>query len=186
MTPLFIAEVKTKSPFKLFRVQYSQHLLLDLALEHGDIVAGHTEEPWGGSIESFREIATEAHACGKLAIAKGWHRHDAEVWDALDAGADLVLVVGRVPAPELAPVCIYEPETHTELMKLADRTQRVMWNSRELSTGERRHFDAGWALSVHGGWLCQASFITKPCDVIHGVDAFIVGEHLPTFVEAMS
>lgn len=191
MTPLFIAEVKTESPFG-FKSERNWADLLDLAIEHADIVAVHTDERWGGS---FGQLAAAAEQIRRIRIderrplllAKGIHEHDSEVRMALNCGADLVLVVGRQPPRELVPACIWEPANGRALLDLQDPTMKVMWNARDLETGAPIPSALGpqWAREMHRGWLCQASFIRTPDDVNPLVNAFIVGEHLPTFVEAL-
>lgn len=192
--PLFIAEVKTRSPFG-FTSPHPWGQLLHMAIEHGDVVAVHTDERWGGS---FAHLAEAARVLGKvgfpdrphpdrnrpLLLAKGLHPSDDDVRHCLDCGADIVLVVGRPPARELAPVCIWEPTTFDDLRCVRSHAQRVMWNERDLIRGGRKHSGTiSDARSVHAGWLGQASFIRSPTDVHAEVDAFIVGEHLPSFVK---
>lgn len=191
MTPLFIAEVKTESPFG-FKSERSWNDLLDVAVEHGDMIAVHTDERWGGSFaqlyaaaERLRRIDIDDRR--PLLLAKGIHAHDSEVRMALNCGADLVLVVDRQPPRELAPACIWEPTYFSTMMAGKSLDQRIMWNQRDLATGEPRGsmYSFGDIRRAHLGWLAQASFIKTPDDVHPDADAFIVGEHLLTFVEAL-
>ena len=186
MKPLFIAEVKTQSPFG-FHSDRCWDDLFELAIEHADIVAIHTDKPWGGCPSDIARaryyMEPNPH---KLLLAKGYHHTDDDIRQSLSLGADLVLVVGRIPPPELAPVCIWEPANLNEIVAAKDPAQKIMWNERDLSTGLRRR-DADFTMArwSHKGWMAQASFITEPKDVHPKATAFIVGEHLPTFVEAL-
>lgn len=188
--PVFIAEVKTKSPFG-FESEHSCEKLLDIAVQYGDMVAAYIDPQWGGSHFKLQLAANLAHKNGKLCIAKGIHPEDIDILNSLFHGADLVLVVGRIPPPELAPVCIWEPSCQNDISYASDHTQKIMWNARNLETGKSKEestvypekFDtARW---LHKGWMAQAGFISKPDDVHPKADAFIVGEHLPTFVKAL-
>jgi hypothetical protein len=189
---LFIAEVKTRSPFG-FKSKHDWQYLLDLAIANGDMVAVHTNERWGGS---FSQVAAAANQICHLPIekrplllAKGIHETDAELHRALAAGANLVLVVGRKPPRELEPVCVFEPTGNCRDLDDLPRGLKVMWNERDLKTGKRfaeginpSFRDFPLARSSYDGWLCQASFIESPEDVHPAADAFIVGSHLPEFV----
>lgn len=183
MKPLFIAEIKTCSPFG-FKSPHSVGFLTKLACQHGDIVAAHTEEAWGGSFNHLAAVANLAHACNKIVIAKGIHANDEDIHKALAHGADLVLVVDRRPPRNLAPVCIWEPTALNDITYASDHTQKIMWNARNLNTGQPKTEGFDTARWLHKGWMIQASFITTPDDVHAKADAFIVGENLPTFVEA--
>lgn len=187
MKPLFIAEVKTRSPFG-FRSEHSWEDLFEIAAEHGDAVAVHTENRWGGDFDRVRE-AREKLPRRRLVIAKGIHASDEAIRIALFHGADLVTVVGRLPPRELAPVCIWEPSSFSEMLNVLEENPglKTMWNERDLATGLRRtgfpEDNIVEARNWTDAWLCQASFIETPEDVHPGVDAFIVGEHLPTFAK---
>lgn len=177
MTSLFIAEVKTRSPFG-FESPHGVGYLTELACRHGDAVAAHTDGRWGGSFDHLRSTATLAHMCGKLVLAKGVHAEDDDIRRALQCGADLVLVVGRRPPPELVPVCLIEPQ---DAVIAYGRGDRLVINSRDLSTGERVRSFADARTVDERRWMCQASFIRTRGDVHLMADAFIVGEHLPEF-----
>lgn len=183
MKPLFIAEVKTQSPFG-FNSEHSWGELLALAVEHGDMVAVHTDERWGGSFTHLIRASRAVHRERKLLLAKGIHESDEEIRKALDFGADLVLVVGRIPSPELAPVCIWEPSVDSTIDEYD--ALKIMWNQRDLNTGKRRRETFREARDAHWGWLCQASFIKTFDDVSPRADAFIVGEHLSSFIASRS
>lgn len=118
----------------------------------------------------------------KLILAKGIHQTDDEVREALDAGADTVLVVGRVP--NIEPTKVYvEPATLKELWRLPRRINAV-WNARNVWTGEPKYETFGEARVLRRGWLCQASFIRTWADVDRRADAILVGTHLPEFAES--
>lgn len=186
LKPLFIAEVKTRSPFG-FESEHPWKKLLDIAVQHGDMVAAHVDPRWGGDNDKLKQASDLAHKSGKLCLAKGYHPRDIDILNSLYHGADLVLVVGRIPPPELAPVCIYEP-THLHELKNIPPGLKLMWNERNLQTGRPRIPDRlifPDIRNAYEGWLCQASFIKTLEDVHPKADAFIVGEHLPSFVDRM-
>lgn len=181
MKPLFVAEVKTKSPFG-FESDWDEFALLELAISAGDIVALHTEAPWGGSVSWLRQAARVVHRTGKLVLAKGIHRTDDSVRAALEAGADIVLVVGRRPHPMLEPVCWWEPSSFDQAI-YARMSDRLVWNQRDLRSGGKRDGTIMDVMSFRpaGTWVCQASFISKPEHISPFASAFMVGEHLPGF-----
>lgn len=184
--PLFIAEVKTRSPFG-FESDLSHDELFDIALQHGDMVAVHTDERWGGwfgAIVAAKNMMRYHHR-ERIIVAKGIHAKDSEIELALACGANLVTVVGRRPPAHLAPVCIWEPHDLHAIAYESDHTQKIMWNARDLTTGEPKQESFDTVRWAHKGWMVQASFIATPEDVHPKANAFIVGEHLPTFVEQL-
>lgn len=186
--PLFVAEVKTESPFG-FRSPFTKDELLRLAARHGSMVAIHTDPRWGGS---FEWLKVARHRTDKPILAKGIHAADDEIERALDCGADRVLVVGRIPPDKYLDKVWYEPNTLDELRCCPDGV-KVVWNSRDLVTGARKKSENGFLYTSLGHarnvrpeiWMCQASFISTRSDVMTDppVQAFIVGEHLPEFVQ---
>jgi indole-3-glycerol phosphate synthase len=185
--PLLIAEVKTQSPFG-FTSPYRFGELLELASAVGDWVAVHTEAPWGGSLDN---ITNARLVTSKPILAKGIHREDADVYAALDRGASAVLVVGRMPPDPLR--CWYElppeeivGERYPHDFSIVAKATAVVWNSRNIYTGERRFpnyegYDFFRTRNAWNGVLIQASNIQTPADIYDDVDAILVGEHLPTF-----
>jgi indole-3-glycerol phosphate synthase len=174
----FIAEVKTSSPFG-WSSDRSWRELFELANKYGDIISIHTDERWGGSfelLEQARRLTT------KPILAKGLHEDDTLVMRALEAGADWVLVVGRVPAVNLAR-CMIEPRSLQELGDIP-KDAKAVWNSRDLDTGGLKSESFEQARNTWGGWLCQASNIRTIEDVQPGADAILVGGHLPAFVRS--
>lgn len=179
--PYFIAEVKTCSPFGYVSAE-SWNKQFARAIRYGDMISVHTDPRWGGDVSLIKKAA----ALTKLPIlAKGIHESDADIKAALVAGASAVLVVGRVPDRPLLKHCLLEP---TNISQLQDFTcsiptdQRVVWNSRDLSTGLPRplsQFEE--ARKLWPGWLCQASNISAPSDVSSQADAILVGQNLPMF-----
>jgi indole-3-glycerol phosphate synthase len=175
----FIAEVKTESPWG-WKSERSWDELLELAVKHGDMVSVHTDPRWGGSLEL---VERAAYDCWKPVLAKGVHPTDESVQNAFDAGADAVLVVGRVPEYDLshsrAHVMI-EPRNVGEFAALPPGTPAV-WNARDLYTGKPKDETFVEVRSAWAGWLAQASYIRTPQDVCKGADGFIVGTYLPEF-----
>lgn len=179
-----IAEVKTQSPFG-FQSKKSWDELFDVALEIGDMISIHTDPRWGGS---FALVEGARARTRKPILAKGIHKSDAEVDDALRAGADWVLVVGRVPARR-AEKCILEPLTLKELRRYAGEHEcekvRVLWNERDLKTGVRKEETFEEARAIWPGWLAQASFIKTVSDIKDGADAVLVGTDLEAFRDSL-
>lgn len=176
--PFFIAEVKTKSPYG-WESDRSWDELFDLAAEHGDMISVHTDPRWGGSMNL---VAKARRLTGKPILAKGVHASDAEVREALEAGASKVLVVGRVPADYLGH-CLLEPLSLEELSEYPESAQAV-WNSRDLATGGLKQTGFDQARALWPGWLCQASNIRGPADIQKGADAILVGSALAEFIQA--
>jgi hypothetical protein len=61
----------------------------------------------------------------------------------------------------------------------------ILWNARNLETGEPKKESFDTARWIHRGWLCQGSFIATLDDIHPKADAFLVGEHLKDFVETL-
>lgn len=179
MTFKIIAEVKTRSPFG-FSSEKSWGELFALAEKIGDIVSIHTDPRWGGSFDLVREARKRTH---KPIVAKGIHATDADIHKALDAGADYVLVVGRVPSAHLDK-CLIEPNSLAELAALP-RGVKAVWNSRDLQTGGLKKESFAEARALWPGWLCQASNISCIEDVQKEADAVLVGSRLEAFAESL-
>ncbi len=124
-----IAEVKTHSPFG-WQSDKSWDELFAIANNAGDIISIHTDPRWHGSFDLVRKARS---LTTKPILAKGIHASDDDIKRALAAGADYVLVVGRIPAIHLDK-CLIEPYTIAELTKLPGQCHAV-WNSRDLTTG---------------------------------------------------
>jgi len=177
--PLLIAEVKTKSPFG-WKSEKSWDELFEVAEKAADMISIHTDARWGGSfdlVEKARRLTT------KPILAKGIHRDDSQIEEAIKAGADFVLVVGRIPAVHLDK-CLIEPDTLHELSKIPTNL-RVVWNSRDLKTGGLKEETFEEARALFKGWLCQASNIRTVSDVKTGADAILVGTHLAGFIHSI-
>ncbi len=174
-----IAEVKTESPFG-FRTAQTWNKLFTVANHIGDIVSIHTDPRWGGSFD----LITKARTLTKKPIlAKGIHASDGDIERALSAGADWVLVVGRIPSTHIEK-CLIEPNTISELAQLPSHV-RAVWNSRDLQTGERKIETFADARKVFSGWLCQASYVRTIEDVHPQASAVLVGEQLEKFSESL-
>lgn len=184
---LLIAEVKTKSPFG-WEAEESWEERFAIADEYGDWVAVHTEEAWGGSFELLEKARAKTN---KQLLAKGIHATDESVERAIAAGADAVLVVGRLPRI-YRDKCLIEPSNLYELRKLSLSGLRMVWNSRDVETGEpktdpttKREISFHDALSVYPRTYCQASYIRTPAEVHPEAKAVLVGTHLPEFVREL-
>lgn len=185
---LLIAEVKTRSPFG-WESNHSWDELFDIADKHGDIVAVHTDPEWGGSFELLAEARRRTN---KRLLAKGIHATDHEVDQAVSAGADFVLTVGRIPEAHRSQ-CLVEPTDLYSLRQLPVAGLRAVWNERDLRTGEPKRdpctsetisFDTARTVRP-SGWLCQASFIKTIEDVHPAANAVLVGSQLPEFVKTL-
>lgn len=175
--PTFIAEVKTDSPFG-WHSENSWDTLFKIADASGDMISIHTDPRWKGSIELIQKARDLS---SKPILAKGIHPRDNEIEAALAAGANFVLVVGRLPRVDLLPFCYIEPLNLQQLVEFDSQVERMVWNTRDLSDGSSK--DESWqeARRLRTGWLCQASNITTPNDIQADADAIIVGQHLPEF-----
>src|SRR5580698_3732423 len=88
-----IAEVKAQSPFG-YKSSKNRDELFELACRAGDIISIHTDLRWGGSFELLADARTKTD---KPILAKGIHADDVLVEQAIECGADYVLIVGRFP-----------------------------------------------------------------------------------------
>lgn len=167
-----IAEVKTHSPFG-WQSPQSWDELFAIAESVGDIISVHTDPRWHGSFELIKKARA---LTTKPILAKGIHASDQDVQAALDAGADYVLVVGRIPDSHLDK-CFIEPNSLAELLTLPAGTKAV-WNSRDLKTGGLKSETFAQARQAFPEWLCQASNIASLADVNPKADAILVGTHL--------
>jgi indole-3-glycerol phosphate synthase len=177
--PLLILEVKTQSPFG-FRSTKSWDELFRVAERHADMLSIHTDPRWGGSYDLVRKAKSLTK---KPILAKGIHATDEEIIKALDAGADYVLVVGRIPGVH-AEKCLIEPISLAEL-KTIPKNLKAVWNSRDLSTGGIKKETFKEARELREGWLCQASNIETHADIEPGADAVLIGSHLEKFIESL-
>jgi len=176
---LIIAEVKTQSPFG-WKSDKSWDELFDIANQAGDVISVHTDARWGGSFELIRKARG---LTSKPILAKGVHKTDDDVKEAIRSGADLVLVVGRVPSIH-QDKCLIEPLTLADL-KTIPNDLRVVWNSRDLSDGGMKKESFEQARRLFDGWLCQASNIKTTADIQAGADAVLIGTHLTEFSESL-
>jgi indole-3-glycerol phosphate synthase len=172
---IIIAEVKTHSPFG-WRSDKSWDELFELANRVGDMISIHTDPRWHGS---FDLIAKAKSLTDKPILAKGIHAQDSDITKALAAGAQLVLVVGRIPEIHLDE-CLLEPNTLEELKNLPSGV-KAAWNSRDLATGGHKQDTFAQARQIFPGWLCQASNISSMRDVDPAADAILVGTALAQF-----
>ena len=177
---IFIAEVKTKSPFG-FESQYSFDDLFDIAKHHGDWVSVHTDPRWGGSFENIQKARAET---SKPILAKGFHITDHHIATCLGYGADYVLVVGRIPAKEYLLNTIVEPITFEQFVLFSRQNiPYMLWNQRNVLTGNRKEETFSEAREYYDKWLGQGSFIKRKSDINPTADSFIVGENLVEFVK---
>lgn len=191
--PTIIAEVKTISPFGFTAVETWDELF-DLAVSVGDIISIHTDPRWGGSLG---HISMARARTTKPILAKGIHESDEELIKAFSLGADLALVVGRVPNSPFIPLnkCLIEPNSLEELTLLVEEARRlsnnpefnvkIVWNGRDLATGGIKTETFADARNLYSGWMCQASNIKTIEDVDQTAQAVLVGSHLEEFVQSL-
>lgn len=144
------------------------------------MISIHTDERWGGSLHLVQKART---LTAKPILAKGIHATDEDIKNALDAGADYVLVVGRVPSMHREK-CLIEPLTLAELATLPHDI-KVVWNSRDLSHGGLKEETFEDARKLFPGWLCQASNIKNVGDIRDDANAVLVGAHLTEFAQSL-
>lgn len=176
--PLFIAEVKTMSPFG-FRSDSSWEELFAIASREGDWISIHTDPRWGGSFDLVRKARS---LTTKPILAKGIHESDRDLSMAFEAGADYVLVVGRIPEVFRDKVLV-EPLDLASLDRVP-KDMKAVWNSRDLSTGGKKTEGFREARARFDGWLCQASGICGLDDISVDADAVLVGESLKSFIKS--
>lgn len=175
-----IAEVKTESPFG-WQSEDSWDELFEIANQVGDILSIHTDSRWGGSFELVKKAR---QLTDKPILAKGIHASDQEIIKAIKAGANYVLVVGRIPKVHLDK-CLIEPYTLDELSKLPKDTKAV-WNSRDLKTGGLKLEDFEAARKIWPGWLCQASNIETLEDIDPFANAVLIGTNIKTISKQLA
>jgi indole-3-glycerol phosphate synthase len=192
--PIFIAEIKTKSPFG-YTSPHSFNQLMDTAIEHGNWISVLDSALWGGDTECISMVRKYTN---KPILAKGLHTTDDSITRAIDAGADYVLVVDRLPSSYgIWDKCLFEFDSFKtfEFRMTFDTwlgAQKHVANSRDLRTGKPiEGFDISQftdykskVQGIENVWVCQASGIKTKADIHPKVDAFIVGTHLMDFVRS--
>jgi indole-3-glycerol phosphate synthase len=180
--PIFIAEIKTKSPFG-FQSPHSFHKLMECAIEYGDWISVHDNALWGGDFET---IAFVRKFTTKPILAKGLHTTNDDIDRAIDHGATTVLVVDKRPTHyKYIDHCLFELHSVDYAKAVQQcffaqhsKQMKFVCNSRDLRTGGTRNVNELDAYLKMGNWVCQASNIAKPDDVNPNVNAFIVGTNL--------
>lgn len=175
-----IAEVKTRSPFG-WASEKTWDELFTVANQVGDIISIHTDPRWHGSFDLIKKAKSLTF---KPVLAKGIHKTDDLIEKAVEAGADYVLVVGRIPKIHREKLLI-EPLSLEELKTIPPNI-KVVWNSRDLKTGGLKKEMFEEARKIFPGWLCQASNIKTVVDIKENADAVLVGTHLEEFAISLS
>jgi indole-3-glycerol phosphate synthase len=176
--PIFIAEIKEKSPFG-FKSEHIFYNLMGTAIEFGDWISVHTNPLWGGSFEAIEYVRKYTN---KPILAKGIHSKDDDIKKALDYGADYVLVVDRIPNyAYMADKLLIEIGDNLSKLKVLPNFYKYVYNGRDLKTGERKKEDKYSGYRKTCNWVCGASLIKHPANaqqLYPNCDAFIVGENL--------
>lgn len=183
-----IAEVKTQSPFG-FKSEKTWDELLAVANKIGDIISIHTDSRWGGSFDLIKKSKS---LTDKPILAKGIHTTDAEIDQAIAAGADYCLVVGRIPKIHIEK-CLIEPNNLADLVEIIKQIEnkklphdlKIVWNSRDLETGGLKKETFADARKIFDGWMCQASNIKTFQDINESADAVLIGENLIEFSKSI-
>lgn len=186
--PIFIAEIKTQSPFN-FKSSYSFNKLMEYAINYGDWISVHDNALWGGDFETISYVRKFTH---KPILAKGLHTTDDDVHRALEHGATYVLRVDVTPHHyRQLPYTLWEYSNVHEADKArlffareARSKMKFVCNSRDLRNGNVKESGLNTYLQM-GNWVCQASNIAKPDDVNPNVDAFIVGTNLVEYCKEL-
>lgn len=169
---ILITEVKTNSPYG-WESDKSWDYLFEIANSIGNIISIHTDPRWSGSFELIKKARKMTD---KPILAKGIHKSDKDILNALESGADYVLVVGRISGVHLDK-CLIEPFSLNELKVISPDTKAV-WNSRDLSDGSNKSETFDEARDIFSGWLCQASNISSLRDINPKADAVLIGTQL--------
>lgn len=183
ITPVFIAEIKTKSPFG-YQSPHSFHKLMDVAIEHGDWIIVHDNALWGGDYETISFVRKYTK---KPILAKGLHTTEESIQRAFDHGADKVLVVGDTFKGNFAPDSILreiENKNPKNLWSGGMCWKQIVINSRNLRTGDVvRDVEKQISDFKNQGYeVFQASNIKSINDVNRNVTGYIVGTHLIDFI----
>jgi indole-3-glycerol phosphate synthase len=180
--PIFIAEIKTRSPFG-FESGHSFYELASLAIKHGDWISVHVDALWGGDANSLSFVR---NLTNKPLLAKGFHHTDEDVEKSLDHGADYVLVVDRLPPIRIIDRCIIEVSDYTRFKSWTNifPDAKFLYNNRDLKTGQVKRGE--WAKYKRCvDWLGLASGIVHPSQIYPDASAFIVGAKLPEYLRAV-
>ena len=184
MKPIFIAEIKTKSPFG-YQSPHTFIQLMEVAIEYGDWISVHDNALWGGDYETISFVRKYTN---KPILAKGLHTTQESIQRALDHGADKVLIVGDTFEGNFS--------SNSILREIDNKNPKNIWsggkvwkqiviNSRNLRTGEvAKDVDKQIsAFKKEGFDVFQASNIKSRKDISPDVNGFIVGTHLMNFVK---
>ena len=101
----------------------------------------------------------------------------------IEAGADFVLVVGRIPGV-YKDKCLIEPLNLKELETIPNNF-KIVWNSRDLSDGSLKQETFEQARKKWAEWICQASNIKNIRDIKVGANAILIGSYLKEFAKSL-
>lgn len=194
--PIFIAEIKTVSPFGFgYKSQFTFVEQMEYAIHYGDWISVHDNALWGGDYDTISFVRNYTN---KPILAKGIHGSDESIRMALEHGANYVLVVNRIPKDfSLYNRCLFEWNDYNSFLREFDYNSSILcdkhvYNSRDLRTGHKKNIDELDKFINHRTsqflnkmWVCQASNIRTMKDVKDGVSAFIVGTHLREFCQTL-
>lgn len=178
MKPLFVGEIKTKSPFN-FISKYTKEELFYVCVDKIDWLSIHTHPDFGGNAH---DISYFRKKTDKPILAKGYHQSNDEIQKCLDFGADYVLTVDFIPAEHLLGKTLLEFSTLADFESALQKypAAKYVYNARNLKNGKSR-LEGLYNYYRKANFLVQASFIKSTGDVKQDADAFIVGENLVEF-----
>ena len=198
---LFIAEVKTQSPFG-FVSKYNWDDLFKIANEYGDIISIHVDSRWGGDLELVKKARDLTQ---KPILAKGFIQTAYDVEIARHHGANYTLQVGEeVPyykrnyREEMLEKLFYEPLNKEHLYYIFKEKTNIVINKRNPQTGQT--YNNYWErfykkeddfikdiklYNIFGGNVIQASGIKNKQDICDWAKGFIIGENLLEFVKTL-
>lgn len=185
MKKIFIAEIKTKSPFG-YQSPHSFTKLMDVALEYGDWISVHDNALWGGDSECISFVRKYTN---KPILAKGFHSTRESIQRALDHGADKVLTFENFDGHFSADTIVREIETKhpKNTWGLSSGYVQIIINSRNLKNGNLINgFEKQITSFKEMGFkVFHASNIKTKQDVHPDADGFIVGTNLIEFVKTI-
>lgn len=199
--PIFIAEIKTQSPYG-FQSPFSFMQLMEIACKNGDWISVHTNSLWGGD---FAHIEFVRSFCKKPILAKGLHTTTDSILRAFESGANYVLTTNpnictaTMPRNDWFKLDNYKDKILFEMdfatakpmidFNPSFKSRKYVSNLRNLKTGEfkpreiNKETDLNQFLNA-GLSVCQASGIRYKTDVHRAVDSYIVGTHLMEFCKS--
>jgi len=176
--PGLIPEVLTHSPDG-YDTQLCWEKLFAFACRISNVVAVNTDELWGGSLDRVRQAKRITNV---TIVAKGMFNTDDEIRTTLDAGADRVVVPGRVPPFPLRTFCWIAPLGLNEVCRMLTDYDVVVGSSHDPFDGTPKPNELEQVSNLPHFRLVQDGLIKSPADIHPAADMYFVGRHLEEFV----